>query len=71
MSYNMTDQEFAQKVAWEGGVLDALEYGLKRSDLTDQDGRLAIAWASLSAKWDALQHDLVTVERLIEELTDE
>lgn len=33
----MSADDFAAKVEWEGGVVDALEYGLKHTDLDPND----------------------------------
>lgn len=47
-----TDQEFATKVDYEGGVFDALfGYGLKSDLLENQEGELAIAVRALEQAW--------------------
>ncbi len=38
-------RRFARKVRWEGGVLGAIDYGLHRSDVPDED--LADTWARI------------------------
>lgn len=44
----MTKEEFAAKVDWEGGVADAVDYGLKASDLpADAPAKVRAAWAAL------------------------
>lgn len=47
-----TDQEFATKVDYEGGVFDALfGYGLTSDLLEDQEGELATAVRDLERAW--------------------
>lgn len=39
----MTPEEFAKKVDWEGGIVDAiLDYGMNESDLDDSDPELKV-----------------------------
>jgi hypothetical protein len=59
----MTEDEFLGKVEWEGGVLDALEYGLRASMLKDQNSKLASRWRALEAEWRRLQNFLGPVEQ--------
>jgi hypothetical protein len=70
MADKMTPQEFAQKVEWEGGVLDALEYGLKADDLDDSPEAtdLYAEWFELQDAWKKLQRLLEPVEARIEGL---
>jgi hypothetical protein len=52
MADYMTPDDFAQKVEWEGGIVDALEYGLHATDLDPDDEAskpLRAAWAALEA----------------------
>lgn len=39
-----TEQEFAEKVDWEGGAFEAFVYGLRHADLKDTTSELALAW---------------------------
>lgn len=44
----MTKQELADKIDWEGGVFESVEYGLKVSDLPEGvPPEVAEAWANL------------------------
>lgn len=54
-SYNMTDEEFANKVDYEGGTFSALEYGMKAADLKNKDGELYAAWLELENKYKEMQ----------------
>lgn len=42
---NWTNQEVANKVDWEGGIIEALYWGLRSDDIADPD--LSAAWAEL------------------------
>lgn len=53
----MTDQEFADKVDYEGGVAETvLSYGLTAADLEDQNSSLAEAMQALDALTPAFRH---------------
>lgn len=45
----MTAADFASKVEWEGGIIDALDYGLKPADAPE--GPLRDAWARAYELW--------------------
>lgn len=47
----MTGEEFAAKVEWEGGVLDALEYGLKIDDIDKGEVVLREKWLAAQTAW--------------------
>lgn len=42
-----TREDFAAKVEWEGGVFEALDYGLTISDVPDDDTELKEVWGQL------------------------
>ena len=52
---NMTDEEFANKVDYEGGPFGALDYGMRAEDIKNQDGELYAAWLELETKYDELK----------------
>lgn len=64
----MTPEEFAAKVQWEGGVLDALEYGLRSTHLDDSNPALKGGWMELETLWMNFEPLLVGVEVLIEQI---
>ena len=64
-----TDEEFADKVDYEGGVFSALQYGLRASDLEDQDGDLAVRWKKLEAWWADGKDIVDLVEQSLEEVS--
>lgn len=59
----MTEAEFSQKVAWEGGVFGALEYGLKADDC--EPGPLRDAWYNLELSYERIAPDVDTVNELL------
>jgi hypothetical protein len=65
MTDKMTEEEFINKIAWEGGIIGALTYGLRASDLADQDSDLAKAWRHLENGWVKLVPRIDKVEELI------
>lgn len=70
----MTGPEFAEKVDWEGGVLQALEYGLKASDLNatnETEDALKSAWESLEYAFGMLQDDLNKASSIVDALLDD
>lgn len=42
-------QDVASKIAWEGGIYEALEYGIKAKNMPEGDLELAEAWQGLDA----------------------
>lgn len=65
MSDQMTPQEFVAKIDWEGGVLDALIYGLKAKDLDDSDPEFKVEWFALEQAWAKFEPKLVGIEAMI------
>ena len=71
MSEFMTAKDFAAKIEWEGGVSDALDYGLKHTALDPNDSEsadLRSKWKEIEDAWsevDALQSEL---NRIIEQI---
>jgi hypothetical protein len=66
----MTPVEFAGKVEWEGGVLDAWEYGL-RADEIEEGTHLRILWRQLDELMAPLAPLVQSIERLLEEALEE
>lgn len=64
----MNERDFANKVEWEGGILGALDYGLRSNDL-DVNGPLKQAWERLEDAYRIyVQPALHEVEALLEEI---
>lgn len=67
----MSAKDFAAKVEWEGGILEALDYGLKHTDLDPQDeeaAELRAAWKELEEKFEPVKPIVNRLERLLENL---
>jgi hypothetical protein len=58
--------DVAAKIGWEGGILEALEYGIKAADMPEGDEELAAAWQALEDAFNAVQPLAATVEELLE-----
>lgn len=67
MSDEMTEFEFASKVEWEGGVLDALDYGLSGFELP-KGSDLRRAWLALEEAYKEVRPYLLKVESLLEDI---
>jgi hypothetical protein len=61
-------QELADKIEWEGGLEDALDYGIKSSDLPESETKLIAAWALMEEAFDELERAKRVVAELIPEL---
>lgn len=64
----MTEQEFAQKIDWEGGILEALGYGLRPDDAPP--GELRDAWAELRAAFEDMRPLVRRVEGILDRIED-
>ncbi|GII63563.1 hypothetical protein Skr01_36480 [Sphaerisporangium krabiense] len=60
-------QDVAFKVAWEGGLYEALEYGIKVNDLPEGDTELAEAWRALDGAHTAFEEAAEKVRALLPE----
>jgi hypothetical protein len=56
----------ADKIGWEGGILEALEYGIHAADMPEGDAALAAAWTALEDAFSALQPLAAAVGDLLE-----
>jgi hypothetical protein len=64
MSDYMSAERFVSKIECEGGVIEALEYGLRHTDLDpDDEGS-----ADLRAKWFELWQAWLTLSPLVDEI---
>lgn len=61
----MTPQELANKIDWEGGILEALEYGIHAKDI--QDDVIANAWRDMEIHWLEFEKYIRYVESLLPE----
>ncbi len=44
-------EDLAAKIEWEGGLMEALDYGIKTEMMPEGDAELAEAWAKLEASF--------------------
>jgi hypothetical protein len=63
----VTINQFINKIEWEGGIVSALEYGLKADDLADKNSELYARWAVLEQKWASFQKLIPGIESLLPE----
>lgn len=56
------------KIEWEGGVLDAMDYGIRDDDIEDEE--LATAWADMSLAYADLSDDIFEFEETLNEKCD-
>ena len=63
----MNIEDFKAKIEWEGGIFEALEYGLKYSDIDQSDWftPTAVAWKKVEDWYDVMKWDLKTLEKLV------
>lgn len=53
------------KIEWEGGIMEALDYGIKTEDMPEGDTELAEAWEKLRTAWKALEPLTTAVSKLL------
>jgi hypothetical protein len=59
----MTAKDLADKVHWEGGIVSALEYGIRSDEIDDPE--LVALWRRLEGLYDQLRPAIVTTDRLL------
>ena len=61
--------DFASKVEWEGGIVEALDYGIKPKDVPEE---IRPQWQELSDMWKKMEPLLEEVSTMLEDaLMDE
>jgi len=55
------------KIEWEGGILEAVDYGISTADMPEGDTELTAAWSKLEAAYRALTPLADAVEKLLED----
>lgn len=58
-------RDLTDKIVWEGGILESLEYGINPGDMPEGDEELRKAWTELHEAWQAMQPLLERVEALL------
>ena len=64
MKISEHDKELLEKVEWEGGILDAIDYGVRHEDFESQE--LKNAWKKVEEFYDRM----FPYTRVIEEALD-
>jgi len=60
----------AGKIEWEGGLMEALDYGIKTEDMPEGDTELIEAWSKLEAAYRAVEPLAEAVDKLLPEPGD-
>lgn len=60
----------AGKIEWEGGIMEALDYGIKSADMPLGDDELTAAWDKLAVAYRALTPLVGAVAKLLNEARD-
>jgi hypothetical protein len=55
----------ADKIEWEGGIMEALDYGIKSADMPLGDDDLIAAWDKLAVAYRGLQPLVGAVAKLL------
>lgn len=71
MPEQTTRADIAAKIDWEGGIWDALEYGLKTDDMPDGDTELRSAWADLRSAFAVAEEAAGRVDALLPDEDEE
>lgn len=64
----MSEEDFAAKIHWEGGIMDALDYGLRSEDVVPGD--LHNLWEELEGYWAQMQSTVYELDDYVGELLD-
>ncbi len=59
----MSTRELARKVQWEGGVISALEYGIRSDEIDDPE--LAALWRNMENLYDQLRPAVQIADKML------
>ena len=59
----MTAKDLADRVQWEGGIVSALEYGIRSDEIGDPE--LAALWRRMEQLYDQLRPSIGAADRLL------
>jgi hypothetical protein len=59
----MSPRELARKVEWEGGIIGALEYGIRSGEIDDPE--VAALWRGMETIYDQLRPCVRAANRLL------
>ena len=67
MSESFADRKSVRdKIEWEGGVMEAVDYGLRVTDMPEGDTELRDAWDKLVTAYESVRPLAAVVEKLLE-----
>lgn len=61
-------EALAAKIAWEGGLIESLDYGIRPEDMPEGDTELAEAWKALYDAYQVVDRLADKVDELLPEL---
>lgn len=67
MSGYKSRSDLAAKVDWEGGIFEALEYGITADEMPDDE--LRVLWADLERRYSEAQETLTAIFDILDEVT--
>ena len=59
--------DLAAKIEWEGGILEALDYGIKIADMPEGDTELIEAWTKLQRSFETTRALVDALNELLPE----
>lgn len=72
MSERFADRRaLRDKIEWEGGLIDSLEYGIGTTDMPEGDTELTEAWTRLADAWRALEPFAEAVQDMLDAVGDD
>lgn len=63
----MSEEEFADKIEWEGGVFEALDWGLHPNDLDKREGELYDSYKAAYDLFYDFRQAVVNVESVLDD----
>lgn len=66
MSRFESRERLVSKIDWEGGLLDAIEYGIRAEDMPEGDDELAKAWKKLEDAYNEVVPHAAQVSALLD-----
>lgn len=74
MAEYMSPRDFANKITWEDGVIGAIDYGLRHTDLDPNDeesAQLREAWAKAEVIWKSLSPIIDEIDDIVDRLSND
>lgn len=72
MSYRFESREaLAAKIEWEGGLAEAVDYGIRVADMPEGDEELIAAWTAMEEVWAEFERRSGVVAKLLPDMDGE